>query len=390
MRVVYFDTFSGVSGDMTVGALLALGLSLDAVRTELQRLPLPPFAVRVETVHVNGIAATHFAVEAPGGGHHNHHHRPFRVIRTMLKDSRLSNAVQAKALAIFTRLAEAEGRVHGIAPDDVEFHEVGAVDAIVDVVSTAVGFDALGIEAAYVSPLPLGSGRVQTQHGPLPVPAPATVELLKGFPVRHGDGDGELVTPTGAAIVAALAQPAMPSLRIEAVGYGAGTRRLADRPNVLRLVLGQTEGDLGRDELVVIETNIDDANPELYEHVMEQLLAHGARDVFLTPVHMKKNRPGVVVSVLCETPHRERLVAILLSETTAIGVRYHTVHRSILARETVQVTTKFGTVTVKIAHSPDGHANIAPEYDDCRRLAQEQRVPLKVIYQAAIAAALQR
>jgi uncharacterized protein (TIGR00299 family) protein len=393
MRIAYFDAFSGVSGDMTVGALLALGLSLDRLKTELQQLPVAGYELDAAQVQVNGIGATQFSVHVHDHhdhGHEQHHHRPFRTIRALIHDSGLSAAVKSMALAIFTRLAEAEGRVHGIAPDEVEFHEVGAVDAIVDVVGTAIGFAALGIEAAYVSPLPLGSGIVRAQHGPLPVPAPATVELLRGLPVRAQDGEGELVTPTGAAIVATLARPSAPPMRITAVGYGAGARRLADRPNVLRLVLGESMAALGEDELVLIATNIDDANPELFDHVMERLLTSGARDVYLTPVHMKKNRPGIVLNVLCTEIDRERLAAIIFAETTAIGVRYHAVRRQILPRETVQVTTEFGIASVKIAHGPDGHDNIAPEYEDCRRLANEKQVPLKVVYQSAIAAAMRR
>ncbi|HUI26566.1 MAG TPA: nickel pincer cofactor biosynthesis protein LarC [Candidatus Kryptonia bacterium] len=392
MRIAYFDAFSGVSGDMTVGALLALGVPLERVRAELRRLPIGGYEIAAEPVHVNGIAATHFIVrvESTHQHGHEHSHRPYRVIRALIEDSQLSAPVKQKAQAIFARLAEAESRVHAIAPDDVEFHEVGAVDAIVDIVATAVGFCELGIDAAYVSPLPTGSGIVRSQHGPLPIPAPATVELLRGFPLRTGDGEGELVTPTGAAIVATLARPGAPPLRIDRVGYGAGTRRLADRPNLLRLVLGEAVAALGGDELVLIETNIDDANPELYDHVMERLLAEGARDVYLTPVLMKKNRPGIVLSVLSEAVDRERLAEIVLTETTAIGVRYHSVQRTILAREVREVMTEFGAVRVKIAHAPDGRENLAPEHDDCRRIANERHVPLKIVYQAAIAAALRR
>jgi len=386
MRVLYFDAFSGVSGDMTVGALLALGLSLEQLRAELQRLPLSGYSIDCEPVSVNGIGATKFSVQVHDHSPDDHSHRPFRAIRALLEQSDLRAAAKEKALAIFTKLAHAEGRVHGIAPDDVEFHEVGAVDAIVDIVAAAVGFTVLGIEAAYVSPLPLGAGLVRSQHGPLPVPAPATLELLKGYPTRLQDGEGEMVTPTGAAIVATLARPAPPVLRIDAVGYGAGTRRLVDRPNVLRLVLGEPAAVVGADEMVLIATNIDDANPEIYEHVIDRLLAAGARDVYLTPVHMKKNRPGIVLNVLCSEDDREPLTDLLLSETTAIGVRYHTVRRKLLARESVTVSTEFGPVRVKIAQGPDGRDNVAPEYEDCRRVAIERKVPLKVVYQAALMA----
>jgi pyridinium-3,5-bisthiocarboxylic acid mononucleotide nickel chelatase len=389
VRIAYLDAFSGVSGDMAVGALLALGLPFEHLRSELQRLSLSNYQIGADRVRVNGISAIQFSVHVRESGD-EHAHRPFRTIRALLSESSLSGPVKQRALAIFTRLAEAEGRVHGVAPDDVEFHEVGAVDAVIDVVATAIGITDLGIEAAYVSPLPLGSGVVPSQHGPLPVPGPATVELLRGFVIRTQDGVGELVTPTGAAIVAALAHPGAPPMQVEAVGYGAGTRRLLDRPNVLRVLLGEPVATAGEDEMVLIATNIDDANPELYEYVMERLFAEGARDVYLTPVQMKKNRPGIVLNVLCVETDRERLARIIFNETTAIGLRYHSVRRQTLARETMEVMTDFGPVSVKIARTPDGRESIAPEYDDCRRVATEKRVPLKVIYQAALSAALRR
>jgi len=262
---------------------------------------------------------------------------------------------------------------------------VGALDSIIDVVGTAIGLAELGIDRCYVSSLPLGSGMVESRHGRIPVPAPATVELLAGFPIRFGDGDGELVTPTGAAIAAALAEPgdAVPPMRIDAVGYGAGTRVLPDRPNVLRLVLGAAAAVPRADELAVIETNIDDMNPELFGYVMEKLLAAGARDVWFTPVHMKKNRPGIVLHVLAEPAAREAMAGILLRETTAIGVRSHAVQRTILPRETITVETEFGPVAVKIARLPDGSVNIAPEFESCRRAAEEKGVPLKTVYRAA-------
>ena len=393
MHILYFDAFSGLSGDMTVGALIDLGVDVGRIREQLARLPLGGFQLRVETREVNGIQACKVDVvlehEHHGGHDHGHGHRAFRDIRAMIEESSLAPAVARRALAIFTRLAEAEGRVHGMAPEDVVFHEVGAVDSIVDVVATAVGLEELGVEHAYVASLPLGSGIVKSQHGPIPVPAPATAELLRGFPVRIGDGEGEMVTPTGAAIVAALATPGepLPPLCIEAIGYGAGSRMLSDRPNVLRLVLGQAAAATVRDEMVVIETNIDDANPEIYEYVIEQLLGAGARDVWLTPAQMKKNRPGVVLHVLAEPAARDALASIVLRETTAIGVRFFPVERLTLRREVAPVDTEFGRVEVKRSIAPDGNLNLAPEYESCRRVARERGVPLKSVYEAALAAA---
>ncbi len=391
MRILLFDAFSGVSGDMTVGALLALGVEIGMLRAELAALPVHGYAVRASDVLVHGIRACKFDVDVDDHEHddHGHAHRSYADIRAMLVGSDLRPRVRETALAIFARLAEAEGRVHGVPADAVTFHEVGAVDSIIDIVGTAIGLAALEVDAVYVSALPLGSGTVVSQHGVIPVPAPATVELLRGFAVRVGDGAGELVTPTGAAIVAALARAGavLPPLRIEAVGYGAGTRKLADRPNLLRLLLGHAAPAVGADELIEIATNIDDSSPEIYDHVMEQLFAAGARDVWLVPAQMKKNRPATVLHVLAEPASRDALAAIVLRETSAIGLRFHAVERMVLAREQVTVGTEYGAVQVKIAHAPDGSVNVAPEYDDCRRIARARGVPLKAVYQAAIAAA---
>lgn len=310
----------------------------------------------------------------------------------MIDGSALDERVKQLALAIFAALAQAEGRVHGVAPDDVRFHEVGAIDSIVDIVGAAVGFAHFQVQRFTVGTIPVGSGIVRSQHGPIPVPAPATAELLAGFALRLGDGDGELVTPTGAAILAALATPTEgaggDTMRIQQVGYGAGTKVFADRPNLLRLLLGENVAAVGRDEIVAIEATIDDATPEILAYAMERLLAAGARDVYLTPVVMKKGRAATLLSVLAEPVDRERLVAMITAETTAIGVRYATMRRTVLPRAERAVETKYGSVRVKVATAADGTSNVAPEFEDCRRLASERGVPLKWVYQAAIAAAL--
>jgi uncharacterized protein (TIGR00299 family) protein len=391
MNTLYIDAFSGISGDMAVAAFLSLGLPLPRLQDDLSKVPLAGYTIAVTSQLVNGLTATRFTVQvaAPGQAH-----RTFRDIRAMLDGSALHDAVKHRAIDIFTRLAGAEARVHGVPADDVQFHEVGAVDSIVDIVGAALGATFFGIERTYVSALPLGSGVVQSQHGPLPVPAPATVELLRGFTTRPGDGEGELVTPTGAAIIASLASAGhAPDMRIAAVGYGAGQRTLPDRPNVLRLLLGEVAartvtGGTDSDAQIIIETNIDDYNPEFYEYVMERLFAAGARDVYFAPLHMKKNRPGLLLSVLCAEPDRERLAAIVLNETSALGVRYYPVRRVVLSRSTKEVATQYGTVRVKFARTPDGHENVAPEYEDCKRLASEKNVPIKLVYQAALAAAM--
>lgn len=402
MKILYLDAFSGISGDMTVGALLSLGMPLEHLRAELSKLALTGYQISAGPRMLHGIAATKFDVAIDGDGHHHgehdhdheaHHHahlhRAFRDIRAMIEKSGLTANVRERAIAIFTKLAQAEGKVHAVPVDDVHFHEVGAVDSIVDIVGAAIGFEYFAAERILVSPLPLGSGIVKSQHGPIPVPGPATTELLRGFITRPGDGEGEMVTPTGAAIVAALAQQGeFPDLRIDKVGYGAGQRSLHDRPNLLRLVLGDAVARAEQDGIVVIETNIDDYNPELFEYVVERLLQEGARDVYLTPVQMKKGRPGVILSVLCMPDERERLGGIVLAETSAIGLRYYAAQRMVLAREIRQVTTAYGTIRVKVARGPDGHENLAPEYDDCKRIAAEKKVAIKLVYQAALAAAV--
>jgi hypothetical protein len=394
MKIAYLDAFSGISGDMTVGALVDLGLPLAALRDAVATLGLAGVDVETTRVERSGIGATKLHVRVHGehpdhGPHaHDHGHRAWADIRALLERSALDERVRSAALAVFARLAEAEGRVHGVPTERVQFHEVGALDAIVDVVGAALGFAHLGVQAIHASPLPLGQGRARSGHGPLPVPPPAVVELLAGRPVRFEDGAAELVTPTGAAIVAALARPEpVPEMRVAAVGWGAGERELADRPNLLRVVVGEVTVASGTDDVVVLEATIDDMSPQLYEHVLERLLAAGARDAFLVPVVMKKSRPGTMLHVLAAPADRERLAAIVFAETSTIGLRWTTWRRSVLPREERTVGTPYGLVRVKLSHAPDGTLNVAPEFDDCKRIAVERGVPLKLVHQAAIAAA---
>jgi pyridinium-3,5-bisthiocarboxylic acid mononucleotide nickel chelatase len=397
MKVAYFDAFSGLAGDMIVGALLDCGIALSGLEGELASLALEGVRVRREPREKSGIRATKFVVEidsaAGGHGHHghgHHTHRTFRDIRRLIRESALSSRVCELALQVFARLAEAEGKVHGVDPEDVAFHEVGAIDSIVDIVGAAWAIDTLAIEDILVGPLPLGRGIVRAAHGPLPVPGPATAELLRGFPVRLGDGEWEMVTPTGAAIVAALGRPAtMPAhMVIERIGYGAGDSDFEDRPNLLRVLLGAPSVAVGVDSLLLLEANIDDLNPELYDYVMERLFAEGARDVFFAPIHMKKNRPAVLLSVLADSGRRDALAAVMFTETTTLGVRVAPVERLRVERETREVDTRFGRLRVKLGRGPAANVNVAPEHEDCRRAAEASGVPLKIVYQEAIAAAL--
>lgn len=378
MRIAYFDLVSGISGDMTVAALLDLGLPRKVLREELDKLTGVGFRIRVGKKMVNGIRATRFQV-IPGEAQPE---RSWAGIRRLIEGSGLSAEVKSRGLAVFSRLAEAEAEVHGVSPDDVHFHEVGAVDSIVDVVATAVGVCHLDVQRFACSVVPLGRGLVRSRHGVLPAPAPATLELLKGFPVRGTDLDRENVTPTGAAILSALASQRgeTPEMRIEKTGYGAGAMEFPDRPNVLRVIVGESAPALGRERMLVMETHIDDMNPEIYDYVLDRLFEAGARDVTLSPVQMKKNRPGTLLRILAEPRLREALAEIVLRETSTLGVRCHVVDRMVLPRKPLKLRTRFGTLTVKVAEDPDGRVRAAPEYDELRKVAESKRVPLKALY----------
>lgn len=373
MRIAHFEAGSGIAGDMTVAALLdagsARGLSVAALREALAALPLAHYAVDATRVEVDGVPALHFRVSIEHDAHH--HHRHWSDIRAMLEEGRrrgLSEGAFARAVAIFEVLARAEAEVHGVEVDDVHFHEVGAVDSIVDIVAAAWCLDRLGIDRCTVGRLPTGSGHVMTEHGRLPVPAPATALLLRGFDLRVGDGEGELVTPTGAAILAATAKSFVPSMALEASGAGAGTRRLADRPNVLRVFLG-TADDVSDANLVAIEADIDDMTPAALAEACERLRAGGARDVSVLPLQMKKNRLGMRLSVLADAGLLETLSAAVLQHTSSIGVRYHAVGRSVLARRIDLVETASGPIRVKVVARPDGAETAEPEFEDVARVA---------------------
>jgi uncharacterized protein (TIGR00299 family) protein len=390
MKSAFLDAFSGLSGDMIAGAMLDAGADFDELRAALASLPVDGYRLVARRKLVSGISALKFDVEVSAAQPERH----LSDIREIVgRAAALSAGVKDRAMAIFGVLAEAEAKIHRTTPEEVHFHEVGAVDSIIDIVAAAWGFERLELGEMMVSPLPAGSGFVRSQHGIIPVPAPATAELLAGFPMRIGDGTSEMVTPTGAAILRALAVPAPPAMgfRIDRVGYGAGTKDFADRPNVLRLMVGERtqsyEQTYETDELVEIATNIDDLNPQIYEHVVERLFEAGARDVTLTPTIMKKGRPAVTISILAEPPARERIAAVLFAETSTIGVRYHPVARLKLAREIMEVETPWGRVRVKVSRGGGETATCSPEYDDCKRLAHEHRVALRLVLEQAQAAA---
>lgn len=386
MNTVYLDAFSGLSGDMLLGALLDCGLDFAELQSALSSLSLTGYRLSQRRKTVSGIAAVKFEVEVTERQPERH----LAEIRAMISGAgALGESVKRRALAIFEALAEAEAKVHHTTAEEVHFHEVGAVDSVIDVVGTAFGLERLGVGAMLVSPLPMGTGFVRSQHGIIPVPAPATAELVAGFPVRIGDGAAEMVTPTGAAVLRALATPAELPLGFEIakIGYGAGTRELADRPNVLRMMIGRVRGSFDSDEMIEIAANIDDLNPQIYDHVMERLFAAGARDVTLTPTIMKKGRPAITLAVLAESARRAEIARVMFAETSTIGLRFHPVSRLKMRRETREVETRWGRVRVKFS-AADGALNIAPEYDDCRRLALEHGVPLKTVMEEARAAAV--
>ncbi len=380
MRLAYFDCFSGISGDMTLGALVDLGVPVDWISAQLHKLPLTGFTLRAEKTFRSHIAGTrvHVDIDDPGG------FRTWSDIRRLIGAADLPEAVRTKSLAVFSRLAEVEADIHGCAVDEVHFHEVGGTDGIVDIVGAVCGLERLGIGRIVSSPLPLGRGFVNCRHGTLPVPAPATVRLLEGVPV-YGDGSkAEWVTPTGAALVAALADDFgdLPEMVIEKSGYGAGSADPADRPNLLRILIGP--GRVADETVAVLETAIDDMNPELYGYLMERLFAEGALDVSWIPATMKKNRPGTRLEVVCTPERKERLLFILLSESTSTGVRYRTSFRRVLQRRPVVIDTEYGPIQAKQIRLPDGTFRVAPEFESCRKLALDRGVPVLMVYEAAV------
>lgn len=393
-RIAYFDCFSGISGNMILGALVDAGLEVERLRAELNRLPISGYTVNVDEVRRRGLRGMHVEVQVA----EQHVARHLADIEAIISDSDLPEQVKARGKAIFGRLAEAEAAVHGAPVDHVHFHEVGAVDAIVDVVGAAIGLWLLGIEEVYASPVHIGSGTVSCAHGTMPVPAPATLELLRGVPTYGRDVEAELVTPTGAAVLTTVAQafgPA-PPMEVTHVGYGAGSRDLPI-PNLLRVSIGEPAegaevhaGELAgyeEDVVTLVEANIDDMNPQWIDHAMARLFDAGALDVFVTPIQMKRNRPGVQLSVLVPEGKQAAVLDVLFAETTTIGVRTCPMQRWKLKREQIAVDTPYGPVSVKVARRGETVLNVAPENRDCQRIAEEQEVPVKEVHQAAMTAA---
>jgi pyridinium-3,5-bisthiocarboxylic acid mononucleotide nickel chelatase len=394
MKLAYFDCFSGISGDMALGALVDAGCPVEHLRGELRGLRVPGWELTAEKVWKNGMAATYVKVTTEDQSKH----RSLSAILEILEKSELAARVRERASAIFRRLGEAEARVHDVPLEKIHFHEVGAVDAIVDIVGACIGFEGLGIEKFACSALNVGGGTVKMAHGVLPVPAPATANLLQGRPTYSNGVQKELVTPTGAAIVAALCEAwgPQPAMTVGAIGYGAGTADLEEQPNVVRIMIGEAVGKgeergaqagvpvLLDEEIAVIEANLDDMNPQIYGYFLEKALGAGALDVYTTPVQMKKNRPGTLLTVLCKPGDTQGLMDLIFAETTTFGVRTYRAQRRVLPREWVSVGTEFGEVRIKVSRVNGRILHVAPEFEDCKRAAEEKGVPLQRVIASAL------
>lgn len=385
-KLAFLDCSSGIAGDMFLGACLDAGAPAALLLAELSKLPVGSYELKPIRVLRSGIAATHVEISIPGNQPERHLHH----VEEIIDKSALSETVKTQSRKIFSRLAEVEGKLHDKPASKVHFHEVGAVDAILDVVGACVGMELLGIGDLVCSPLNVGSGRVEAAHGSLPVPAPATAELLRGAPIYSSGVEGELVTPTGAAIVTTFARSfgQFPAMMVERIGYGAGTKDFKGHPNVARLFIGdRTPNSALRtpksDAVSIIEANIDDMSPQLYGYFAERAFAAGALDVTCAAIQMKKNRPGLLVRVMAPPERADALSDLFFSETTTIGLRIHDARRKVLEREWATVDTEFGPVRIKLAKRDGRVVNAAPEYEDCQRLAEEKSVPLKEVMRAA-------
>ena len=385
--IAYFDCFSGISGDMTLGALVDAGVPLSGLRNELARLPVKGYELTSKEVKRAGMRATKVDVEIQGARGKGQGARKWKDIDKIIKTSTLSKDIKLKGLHIFRRLFEAEARVHGGKFDEVHLHELGAIDCIVDIFGSLIGLDILGIDTIYSSALNLGSGSIKSEHGLLPVPAPASVELLKGIPVYSSGVQFELTTPTGAVLMSSLASGfgPVPDMKILKAGVGAGDKDFREQPNILRIFIGEkTENKQGsgdrrqgtEEAITVIETNIDDMNPQVYEYVMEKMLKAGALDVFLTQIIMKKGRPGIKLSVLCNEDRKDAMSEIILKETTSIGLRFYRADRKTLQRDIVLLDTQYGRVRVKKSLLGKEIQKASPEYEDCRKIAKKFNIPL--------------
>jgi uncharacterized protein (TIGR00299 family) protein len=383
LKIAYFDCFSGISGDMCLGAIVDAGVPLKKLREELKKIPVKGHEIKAKKVKRGRFSSTKVDVIQSSKfiRQGRQSSRNWRDIEKIIKTSSLPKETKQKGLGVFKRLFDAEAKVHGKTFDKVHLHELGYIDCLIDIFGTIIGLDMLKVEKVYSSPVNLGSGSIRTEHGILPVPAPATTEILKGVTVYSSDTPFELTTPTGAAILKEFSSGfgIIPHMNIEKTGIGAGSNNFKDRPNLLRLFIGEewsSAHDRNDETVILIEVNIDDMNPQIYEYVIEKLFKAGAIDVFLTQVLMKKGRPGIKLSVLCKDDDKEGLIRLIMKETTTIGLRFHEVKRKILQREIKLVDTEFGKVRVKFSRLGDEILKATPEYEDCKRIAKKLNVPL--------------
>ncbi len=379
MKIAYLDCFSGISGDMFLAALIDCGLPRKVLRQKLALLPIGPFTLKVTTaqrMHINGCRVQVLTTKK------EHQHRNLTEIKKIITRSQLNEKVKKLSISVFERLARAEAKIHRTAVSDVHFHEVGALDSIIDIVGTAIGVDYLELDKFYASPIPLGSGFITSEHGTLPLPAPATAALLKDVPVYGTSITTEMVTPTGAALLTSLTSSfgPMPPMEISKIGYGAGSKVLQDRPNMLRILVGKYNTRKESEQVVVLETHIDDMNPELYDYLMECLFKQGALDVSYSTIQMKKNRPGVLFRVISPPAKKDLLAATIFQESTTGGIRCYQADRITLARSRREINTPFGRIWIKVFKGKDGICFAAPEYEQCKKIAKKKGVPLKRVY----------
>ncbi len=381
MKIAYFDCFSGASGDMILGALIDAGLSPRLLREELNKLRIPTVQIKVRKVIKGGLSATRVITE---GKNEKKSHRHLEELLRIVDRSNLEAEVKERSREVFQRIASVEAGIHQQPVDEIHFHEIGGLDSVVNIVGAVWGLRKMGVEEVHVSKVNVGSGCVKCEHGILPVPAPATLALMKGKPIYSSGIESELLTPTGAAILTTLGSRfgALPTLQVEAIGYGAGRDDLP-HPNLLRLILGTKTMPSGKEKVMIVETNIDDMNPQFYDYIMERLLTMGVQEVFLTPVLMKKNRPATLITVICSVEKMPSVAEFLLRETTTLGLRWREEEREKALREILTLRTKHGKIRFKLARWEGKPINLAPEYDDCKRLALSGRVPLKEVFEEA-------
>jgi len=379
MNIAYIDCFSGISGDMFLGALVDCGLPRKFLKQELAGLSLSPYTIRFtseQRLHIRG-CRVHIK-----SGTKKQPHRSLAAIKRIISKSHLNPQVKQLSISVFERLAHVESKIHRTKVSEIHFHEVGALDSIIDIVGSAIGIDYFKLDRIYASPLPLGSGFTTSEHGVIPLPAPATLALLKGVPVFGTPLQAELVTPTGAALLTSLTKRygPMPPMKIARIGYGVGSRILKDRPNTLRIVVGAHSSKQETDQVLVLEAHIDDMIPEMYDYLMERLLKNGALDVSFSPLQMKKNRPGVLLKVICSPEKKDPCTTIIFQESTTSGIRFYRADRIKLIRKTKVITTPYGRLSVKVFNSPGGGYFASPEYEQCKKIAQKHGIPLKTVY----------